>query len=487
MISGIRKVRTVIVAISCVLAVAQSAPAELDVRECIVGPSGSGAPRWKLPPDSEWYHIAFLDFNLEETSDAVLQASIGLAEGNTGGVEVEYQFTIDGQPTGFFVRRTSEDFPSRQRIQSITSSIAPGERTLGVRARNLGAVPVTYFSMWITPLFVPTAEETTTATGGSTLVVPTTWTTLESISFSVGTAKTVFLSSYFQISSVSGASSLSYRLVGDGATLVEFESDVPTTLRDGVHLGFIDASLSAGSKTYVLEARATTGSVTVGPRSVGAQAVPQVTVLDHEVEEAIFRGEGLPYSFGAGQFTALSSASIGTYGTDGYGFGHYVFEGSYPQEMLLQHSLTFRQSGAVFEVGVGHIHGPQGREDFEAMPTDWERLGLVSDGSEEYRIESLGIGLCSEPEPIQVKKARVQIAVLPDEGGFVAPYVCANAPQACCDQFSACTIYECRESGELPVVQSPGIDCGILPLDDPLLFRDDLETGDLSWWDDVVP
>jgi len=465
--------------------VAPPANAELDVRECINRPSQEGIG-WQLAADGQWHNVGFLEFNNNETSDLVVIASVGLHEDTVPGLEIEYQVTLDGQPAGWWVRRTSLGVPDTQVFRTLLLGVTGGEHALAIRARNLSTQTVLYSFFWITPLLVPSDEVDTLSLGSSPAGVSIQWVPILSGTLSPADQKHVFVIGYTEVTTATGDGVIRWRLARDSQVVREGALGMPSFLRDGIQFSHIDQDVSPESHLYTVELQST-GSLqfVVGPRSLGLITIPPVTVLEARSDSASLAADEAWHLIASSVWTFPRSASIGPYGGEGFGGTEFALQGSYALEGLYRHGLRYFTPGLEFEVGTDHIHGAAGSTSYSALAADWERLGLWGDVP--LKVETSGIGLCGSPTSIEVMDALTQIAVLPDTEGFVAPYVCAAEPSLCCSEFPRCTIYECYASGELAEVSVGGTECDIInydpaEFDHGPIFANGFETGGFGSW-----
>lgn len=466
------------------------AGAELDVRECINRPSQSGVG-WQLPADGQWYSIGFLEFNNNEASDLVVVSSVGLHEDTAPGLEIEYQMTLDGQPAGWWVRRSPLGVPDTHVFRTLITGVGVAEHALGIRARNLSAQPALYSFFWITPLLVPSGEVDALSLESSPASVSDQWSPILAGTLNPGAQKHVFAIGYVEVSSGVGAGAIEFRLLRDGQVVREGTLGKPSYYRDGIQFSFIDKDVGAGSRSYSVELRCTgTLQITAGPRSLGLITFPPVTVLEATSESASLPADESWHLIASSPWTFLRSMSIGPYGGEGFGGTEFTLQGSYALEGLYRHGLRYFTSGLEFEVGTDHIHGTAGASSYSALASDWERLGLWGDVP--LRMDTAGIGLCASASSLQVLDAITQVAVVPDTEGFVAPYVCTADPSLCCSEFPRCTVYACYASGALSEVAVGGTECNIIPYDPAAfshgpIFANGFETGGLSPWSTTEP
>lgn len=433
--------------------------ADFTVRECIKFPSVAGHA-WHLPPSSGWKDLGSLTFNNLATSDFVVTALVELSEGNTPGTEVEYQIMLDGNPHGWFVRRVPAKYPTSQTIRSAISNVAAGTHTLGVRARNLSTTNGARFGMfWITPLLVPGTEITKFDQKSADVTAGSSWVDLLQTTATVSTGKMVYVAAYLETSAGTPNHSVLYRILRGGVEIHRFEDSVPGVLRDGVHFAFIDKTPGSGSVTYKVQAQTVTGSSTLfRSRSLAIQSVPQVTVYEGTATNVSVPSDGTWYTLANSPWLSPSASSIGGWGSDGAGFAHVTYNGSFNNEALLQLDLQSLGLGWTFEVGVRFVHGSNTGKELEALPSDWEQLGLQA--SDQHRVTLKARGLCTTSQPMSFSKVHFQVMATPDDNAFVNPGTCANAPWACCSQHpSQCSVYTCQESGQLSLVSGAGLNC----------------------------
>lgn len=445
----------------CLFALYISAPiahADVTVRECIKFPTGV-AQAWYLPPSSGWKHLGYLTFNHLTSSDYVVTALVGLHEGNVAGTEVEYQITLDGAPHGWYVRRVPAGYPTSQVIRSVIANVSAGQHVLGLRARNLSTTQgVKYEMFWLTPLLVNGTETTKLTSTTTATSVGSAWTTVLQATPNVAAGKMAYLAAYLEHSSGTPNQYLEYRLLRSSVEISRWEDSVSDILRDGIHFSYIDKTPGTGAVSYELQTRNMAGaSTTFGARSLDIQMIPQLTVFEASGTNFSVPGNGSWYDLVNTGWVSVSPASIGTYGSDGAGFAHFTYNGSFNNEALLQLTLESWNIGWSFEVGVRFVHGSSTGRELEALPSDWEQLGLKT--TDQYRMTLQARGLCNTTN-LNFSRAHFQVLAVPDSAGFVNPGTCSSVPSVCCSQFpSQCTVYTCEPSGELSQVSASGINC----------------------------
>jgi len=432
--------------------------ADVTVRECIKFPTGT-AQAWSLPASSGWKHLGYLTFNHLTASDYVVTALVGLHEGNVSGTEVEYQITLDGSPHGWYVRRVPAGYPTSQVIRSVIPNVSAGQHVLGLRARNLSTTQAVKYEMfWISPLLVQGSETSKLVSSTTATSVGSAWSTILQATPNIAAGKMAYLAAYIEHSSGTPNQYLEYRILRSSVEISRWEDSVSDILRDGVHFSYIDTSPGSGAISYELQARNMVGgSTTLGARSLDIQTLPQLTVFEASGTNLSVPGNGNWYDLLSTSWQNVSSASIGSYGSDGSGFAHVTYNGTFNNEALLQLQLESFNLGWSFEVGVRFVHGSTTGRELEALPSDWEQLGLNT--SHQYRVKLQARGLCNTTN-LNFSRAHFQVLAVPDSTGFVNPGTCSSVPSVCCSRFpSQCTVYTCEASGELSQVAASGINC----------------------------
>jgi hypothetical protein len=436
-----------------------SANADFTVRECIKGPGVQGKA-WHLPPSSGWKNVGHLTFNHLASSDYIVRVLFDLSEGNTPGTEVEYQITLDGIPHGWYVRRVPAKYPTSQTIRSTIANVPAGQHTLGFRARNLSTTSgVRYGLFWISPLLVESTEATEFAGQCTPAAVSSSWVDVLQVSPTIPSGKMAHLDLYLETSAGTPSKNVLYRILRGGVEIERFQDSVPDVLRDGIHFAYVDKNPGSGTVNYRIQAQTIPSlTTTFGCRSVAVQSIPQVTVFEALGSNVAVPSDGSWHDLAFSPWTFPSSSSLGSVASDGWGFAHVTYDGAFNNEALLQFDLESLNGGWAFEVGVRWLHGSNTARELEALPSDWEQLGLQS--SHQYRVVLKARGLCTTSQNMNFSRLRFQVLAIPDDNGFVNPGTCADAPWACCDRFpSQCTVYTCEASGELSLVSIPGLNC----------------------------
>lgn len=331
---------------------------------------------------------------------------------------------------------------------------------MGIRARNLSATTaVKYSQFWITPLLVESTETTATQGASTDIAVGSSFTNILSTTATLASGKMAYIGAYLEIVGGTANHNLEYRILRGGIEIARFDDSVPDVLRDGVHFAAIDKTPGSGGISYSVEARNASGSTTTfRNRSLSVQSVPEVTVLEGLATGVTVPSDRNWNTIASSAWTVPSSSSIGLHGTDGSGFAHATYNGTFAKEALFRFDLEALSAGWHFEVGVRHVHGSNTGKELEALPSDWEQLGFTI--TDQYRINFQARGLCNTGENMTFSRAQFQIMVIPDNNRFVNPNTCAGTPTACCSMWPAqCTVYTCQASGELSVTPLSGINC----------------------------
>lgn len=435
------------------------APADVTVRECIA-PSPGWAKAYRLPPSSGWTVLGTLEFNHQTTSDYIANVMVELTEGNTPNTRVEYQILLDGVAHGWYTRRVPERFRTTQILRSIIANVPGGIHTLGIQARNLSSSTNVYYSrVWISPLLVEGSE---TRKGGSTVTpasVGTSWTTLFTKSITTPSDRMNYLAGFVTITGGTPLGGLEYRFLRGSTEIDRFLDSVPDVMSDGVHLAHIDRYAPAGTNTYHLQARITSGTAaTAGARSLHVQTMPKFTVFEGVTTSNVtVPSDGTWKTVSSTPWQQLSPASVGSYGTDGSGFAHVTHTGAYNYSGELRFHLELLEAGLSFEVGWLEVH-PVGQTRLMANQSDWEQLGLNTSGH--YRLSLQAKGACSQPGATQMlARTRFQVAVIPDSTSYTF-HPCSTNPSVCCaNNYPSCLVYKCTMSSSLQVVSVPVWNC----------------------------
>lgn len=208
----------------------------------------------------------------------------------------------------------------------------------------------------------------------------------------------------------------------------------------------------------LVQARTIGGATTFAVRRLFSQSMPgDLTVYEGSASNVTIPADATWHTIASSPPTVLAAPSSGVYGTKGFGFATVTYNGAYNNEALLRFLFMFTTP---WEIGTVHVHGTGGKTVMEGLISDWEKLGFTPGGS--YSVQLNAIGDCSSASSLSAKSARFQIVVLPDNDGFVTPYICPSNPQDCCPVANGCTVYNCN-AGTLATVSSPGIDCPIPP------------------------
>ena len=428
--------------------------ADLSVRECIKG--APDAERWELAGDGVWRTMLTLGFNNVVTSDIVAQAAVVYTEGpGQTGVKVEYEIVLDGTPSFVMQHRPNTGFPTAKMLRASFANVVAGQHLLEIRARNRSSFSAYFTRVWLGPLLVDGAEVTSTGSQSTAITTPTTntWTTLVTTSITPGTGKAIILGAYSTVSAGPANQLIEYRILQGSTVVGSFSDGVSSYLPSGQHFAVLDRSPGTGTLTYSLPARTIGGAPTFVARQLFAQTIPgNLSVFEGSAANFSYPADAAWHNIASSGPTLLSSASVGTYGSRGFGFASVTYNGAYNSEALLQFNFI---ASKPWEVGVVYVHGTSGKTVMEGLISDWERLGFPT-GT--YSAELDGIGLCTSASSLGVKSARFQLIALPDNDGFVTPDVCATHPGTCCSDFPSCTLYTCTV-GSLPGVSTPSTDC----------------------------
>jgi len=432
--------------------------ADLSIRECITAPSSG---RWQLPGDSVWRTVATLGFNNVLSSDIVAQAAITYHEGpGQTGARIEYQLALDGAASFTMQHRPHTGYPTAKMLRASFPDIAAGQHSLELKARNTSNFSAYFAQAWITPLLVDSTETTSSGSATASLTTPgtNTWTTLVSTTVTPPSGEAVVLGAYSAVTAGPLNQLIEYRIVR-GTTVIDSSFDsVSSYLPTGQNFAILDRTPGSGPVTYSLQVRTTGGATTFSTRRLFAQTIPgNLTVYEGTASNVTFPADATWHTIVSSPSTPLASASVGTYGTRGFGFATVSYNGAYNNEALLRFNFIADQP---WEVGVVHVHGTNGKTVMEGLISDWETLGFVAGSS--YTVQLDAVGQCSSASSLSAKSARFQVVVLPDNDGFAAPYTCPPHPQVCCPNFPNCTLYTCS-AGNLSVVSAPGTDCPIPP------------------------
>jgi hypothetical protein len=442
----------------CILLLPTVATADLSVRECITAPSSG---RWELPGDSQWRTVSTLGFNNVLSSDIVAQAAITYHEGPAQtGARIEYQLVLDGAASFTMQHRPQTGYPTTKMLRASFPDIAVGQHNLELRARNTSSFSAYFAQAWITPLLVDSTEATSSGAATASLTTPktNTWTTLVSTTVTPPSGQAVVLGAYSAVTAGPLNQLIEYRIVRGATPLDSFFDSVGSYLPTGQHFALLDRAPGTAPVTYSLQARTTGGATTFSTRRLFAQSIPgNLTVYEATASNVAFPADGSWHTIVSSPSTPLASASVGTYGTQGFGFATVTYNGAYNNEALLRFNFIADQP---WEVGVVHVHGTGGKTVMEGLISDWETLGFIAGNS--YTVQLQAVGQCSSASGLSAKSARFQVVVLPDNDGIDPPYICQTHPQVCCSIFPNCTLYTCS-AGTLAEVSAPATDCPIPP------------------------
>ncbi len=432
--------------------------ADLSIRECITEPSSG---RWELPGDSQWRTVAALGFNNVSSSDILAQAAITYHEGPAQtGARIEYQLVLDGAPSFTMQHRPHTGYPTTKMLRASFPDIAAGQHNLELRARNTSNFSAYFALAWITPLLVDSTEATSSGAATASLTTPNTntWTTLVSTTVTPPSGEAVVLGAYSAVTAGPVSQLIEYRIVRGATSLDSFFDSVSSYLPTGQHFAILDRTPGTAPVTYSLQVRTTGGATTFSTRRLFAQTIPgNLTVYEGTATNVTFPANASWHTIVSSPSTPLASASVGTYGTRGFGFATVTYNGAYNNEALLRFNFIADQP---WEVGVVHVHGTGGKTVMEGLISDWETLGFIAGNS--YTVQLNAVGDCSSASGLSAKSARFQVVVLPDNDGFAAPYTCPAHPQVCCSNFPNCTLYTCS-AGTLAEASAPATDCPIPP------------------------
>lgn len=439
----------------CILFFPMLAQADLSVRECIKGPTEG---RWELPGDSVWRTVLTLQFNNVLSSDIVAQGAITYHEGpGQAGVKVEYQLVLDGAASFTMQHRPHTGYPTAKMLRASFPDIAAGQHTLELRARSTSAFSAYFAQAWLTPVLVESTEASSSGAASAAVTAPSsgTWTTLVTTTVSPPSGRAVILGAYSTVSAGPLNQLIEYRILRGATSVGTFFDSVSPSLPTGQNFAVLDRTPGASPVTYTLQARTTGGATTFSARRLFTQTIPgDLTVYEGTATNVSVPANTAWQTLVSSPAGVLSPASVGTYGTRGFGFATVTYNGAYNSEALLRFNFV---AGTKWEVGVRPVHGTGGKTVMEGLISDWEKLGFSAGSS--YSVELNVFGQCASASNLSARRAQFQIVVLPDNDGYVTPAVCASDPTLhCCSSYPACTVYTCTP-GTLTTVSGPGTDC----------------------------
>lgn len=439
----------------CLLLFPIQAQADLSVRECIKGPSGG---RWELPGDSIWRTVLTLQFSNVLSSDIVAQGAITYHEGpGQTGVKVEYQLVLDGVASFTMQHRPHTGYPTAKMLRASFPGIGAGQHSLELRARSTSVFSAYFAQAWLTPVLVESTEASSSGAASAPVTAPSngTWTTLVTTTVSPPAGRAVILGAYSAVSGGPLSQLIEYRILRGVTSVGTFFDSVSPSLPTGQSFAVLDRTPGASPVTYTLQARTTGGATTFSARRLFTQTIPgDLTLYEGTATNIVVPANTAWHTLVSSPAGILSPASVGTYGTRGFGFATVTYNGAYNNEALLRFNFV---AGTKWEVGVRPVHGTGGKTVMEGLISDWEKLGFSAGNS--YSVELNVFGQCASTSNISARKAQFQIVVLPDNDGYVTPAVCASNPALhCCSSYPSCTIYTCTQ-GTLATVPGPGTDC----------------------------
>lgn len=432
------------------------AHADLSVRECIKGPSSG---RWELPGDSAWRTVLTLQFNNVLSSDIVAQAAITYHEGpGQAGVKVEYQLVLDGTASFTMQHRPQTGFPTAKMLRASFPDIAAGQHTLELWARSTSTFSAYFAQAWLAPVLLESTESSSSGSASAAITAPSngTWTTLVTTTANPASGKSVILGAYSAVSAGTLNQLIEYRIMRGMTVIGTFFDSVGASLPTGQNFAFLDRTPGSSPVTYSLQARTSGGTATFSTRRLFSQTIPgDLTVYEGTATNVTIPADVAWHTLVSSPSVTLSPASVGTYGTRGFGFATVTYNGGYNSEALLRFDFN---AGTLWEVGVRPVHGTNSKTVMEGLISDWEKLGFMAGTN--YSVQLNAFGQCSSASSLSAKSAQFQIVAIPDEDGFVTPAACASNPaiHCCAAHPSRCTVYTCTP-GNLATVSSPGTDC----------------------------
>jgi hypothetical protein len=405
--------------------------------------------------------VLTLQFSNVLSSDVIAQAAITYHEGpGQTGVKVEYQLVLDSVPSFTMQHRPQTGFPTAKMLRASFPEIAAGSHTLELRARSTSSFSAYFAQAWLAPVLVESTEAGSSGEAVASLTTPSTstWTTLVTTTVSPPSGRAAVLGAYSAITAGPVNQLVEYRILRGATVVGTFFDSVGSYLPSGQSFAMLDRTPGSSPVTYSLQARTTGGATTFSTRRLFTQTIPgDLTVYEGSATNLSIPADAAWHTLVSSPSTVLSSASVGTYGTRGFGFASVTYNGAYNNEALLRFNFLANKS---WEVGIRPVHGTGGKTVLEGLISDWEKLGFTAGTS--YSMQLNGVGHCSSSSSLSVRSARFQIVVLPDNDGFVTPVVCAANPGNCCANYPACSVYTCT-AGSLANVSGPGTDCPIPP------------------------
>lgn len=112
---------------------------------------------WVLPADGAWHDLATTVMTARVKSDAVISGLVGLGEGNTPGMRVDYRILANGTTIGRVTKLNPPHYPHTVAISTQGESLdnrAAGGVKFKLQAKNWGTQPLYFFNATIQNVFI---------------------------------------------------------------------------------------------------------------------------------------------------------------------------------------------------------------------------------------------------------------------------------------------------------------------------------------------
>jgi hypothetical protein len=252
------------------------------------------------------------------------------------------------------------------------------------------------------------------------------------------------------------AATVEYRVLRSGILINDSRRSAGTGNRN-VLLGFFDETPGLGNILYSVQARRVgpggSGNEPTAAGALGLQTLPVLTVLTGATSSTSVPGNHVFHTVATSNWTTLSAASVGPYGTRSWGLGRGSYSNAFNNEALWRYDVT--DGTNTFEVGVRWNHGAGGPITQRSLANDWEVLGF--NAQTPVKLDMRVMSMC-QTGSIGLEDVEFDILVLPDSLGYATPAVCAVSPWACCANFPSCLSYQCI-APNLTTVNPIGLNC----------------------------
>lgn len=195
----------------------------------------------------------------------------------TAGTRYEVQFTIDGNPYGWYIRAFRGMLPQGDHFAAVAANLPAGPHSFEIRARMLDRGSLTFGQQFTTSMGAPAHLPIAGKTSLQPIQVGAQWTPIsETVTFFADEPVDLFPSAYFQFDSgiADQQISVGFSLDGQHAERTS-EIAVPQFMPDGVNILDHIAHVSAGIHTLTLWAvDRDGGSVSLAAREVSLIGYP---------------------------------------------------------------------------------------------------------------------------------------------------------------------------------------------------------------------